>query len=725
MARFDVKSSDFSISFSRGRWKEVWDEADRNVGAANLTSLYAVEGAEASFSFTPDDDTAATQVASGGAAFFFDNVSYDVWLEFDSNCTEFEVTDTSKAVEDSYTRHGKVLTARLDFKNDIGRADLNFRYRREGVLHEVTFSFEVLSSKLDYHKDWQLVFNDIERKYPMLAADYLRRTYHAFDREPKTDSPTPDLIWWNLFKEEQSPFIKACELVVSRPRKRLHPLVEYRRADQLKETTPAIEEQFLEHRSNPGYLNHTAREDMSHDTVENRFVKYALQFVSRNYERLILRIEKEYGERLSENEKDEMTAVGAKLRRLMNHPFFRDVGRFIGLRQESPVLQRAPGYSTVWRSFAILNASYMFYKGARRLQTKNIADLYEIWCFLKVEEIVRTCCANCDVVENYKMLDSKFVQQLDEGEGSSVVFKDAATGVELARLVYNLNIPFKGISKSEHVFTPTSLTDKADQKPDIVLRLTKTLNGDAGFKMTYLFDAKYRIDNQLDHIDYPPQDALNQMHRYRDAIYFGDTSDSGHDEQLKKEVIGGYVLFPGAGTIPSKPLEGQPDHRPRFIKSVDRVNIGAFPLRPGNQANIDSLTAFVQELVDKNPQREVKETIPHKGTIQAFPEDIQIPADRILSSLNWRTPPEEARCIFRHKMFFMKVSDYALPVSPDQVRLITIPWNPVVTMVVEKCYQNLMPADIRQLTKERFPFAAGVYHVWSGVLANVARGFGA
>ena len=67
MARFDVKSSDsdFSISFSRGRWKEVWDEADRNVGAANLTSLYAVEGAEASFSFTPDDDTAATPVASG------------------------------------------------------------------------------------------------------------------------------------------------------------------------------------------------------------------------------------------------------------------------------------------------------------------------------------------------------------------------------------------------------------------------------------------------------------------------------------------------------------------------------------------------------------------------------------------------------------------------------------------------------------------------------------
>ena len=62
--------------------------------------------------------------------------------------------------------------------------------------------------------------------------------------------------------------------------------------------------------------------------------------------------------------------------------------------------------------------------------------------------------------------------------------------------------------------------------------------------MTWLFDAKYRIDGKEKGVDVPPEDAINQMHRYRDAIYFKDYADR---EALKKEVIGGYILFPGDG----------------------------------------------------------------------------------------------------------------------------------------------------------------------------------
>ena len=31
--------------------------------------------------------------------------------------------------------------------------------------------------------------------------------------------------------------------------------------------------------------------------------------------------------------------------------------------------------------------------------------------------------------------------------------------------------------------------------------------------MTYLFDAKYRIDGKVNGVDTPPEDAINQMHR--------------------------------------------------------------------------------------------------------------------------------------------------------------------------------------------------------------------
>lgn len=44
-------------------------------------------------------------------------------------------------------------------------------------------------------------------------------------------------------------------------------------------------------------------------------------------------------------------------------------------------------------------------------------------------------------------------------------------------------------------------------------------------KMTYLFDAKYRIGGKdRNGVDVPPDDAINQMHRYRDAIYYKNYS---------------------------------------------------------------------------------------------------------------------------------------------------------------------------------------------------------
>lgn len=75
------------------------------------------------------------------------------------------------------------------------------------------------------------------------------------------------------------------------------------------------------------------------------------------------------------------------------------------------------------------------------------------------------------------------------------------------------------------------------QKPDIVLQLTKN-DLQQGMKMTYLFDAKYRIDGRQNGVDTPPDDAINQMHRYRDAIYYKDYDSHA----LKKEVIGGYIF---------------------------------------------------------------------------------------------------------------------------------------------------------------------------------------
>lgn len=123
-----------------------------------------------------------------------------------------------------------------------------------------------------------------------------------------------------------------------------------------------------------------------------------------------------------------------------------------------------------------------------------------------------------------------------------------------------------------------------------------------GMKMTYLFDAKYRIDGNVNGVDTPPNDAINQMHRYRDAIYYKDYDGS----QLKKEVIGGYILFPGDGAS----LDVA---KARFQRSINEVNIGAFPLRPKDERNRKLLELFIAELIENRATDMLSDAIPQKG----------------------------------------------------------------------------------------------------------------
>ena len=107
--------------------------------------------------------------------------------------------------------------------------------------------------------------------------------------------------------------------------------------------------------------------------------------------------------------------------------------------------------------------------------------------------------------------------------------------------------------------------------------------------------------------DYPPPDALNQMHRYRDAIYYG----SDRFEHTAKEIIGGYILFPGRYRNESG------GKTPYFIDSIKEVNIGAFPLLPnGDHPEEEGKMLrdhLVQILRTEERYEQIKDSIPQKG----------------------------------------------------------------------------------------------------------------
>lgn len=596
MELLTIEHKDFTMIVECTKFDGIWNKAKSNVGEDKLYSTYSWSEGVVSVKRTLDADH-EIDIEQGvpAPATFFDNADYPIWIEFKDYVKDAQFGSILQNDNDrlSFRRH--ILAGFINYKNEIGRSEIQIIYKVDKETRTFRFGFEVLSTKLDYHEHWCAIVEDIEREYRMLSLDYMRRTFHGFS--PDQNGEHPDIVWWSVFEGEQQKFIKACKSIIDRPRHRLHGEEVYLRADKLIQTPHYIENKLAEHRKEPAYLYRVEQHILSNDTQENRFLKFALHQISKRYEDLRQRIEAV--KTASDTMKAAIHATSESLKRLQHHPFFRTIGRFKGINQESMVLQKATGYSQVYRTWNLLRRAYSLNDGLYRLQTKDIATLYEIWCFIEVSHIVKDQLRLQDEdVEHRNRLEMNgvFSWELGKGEHSRILFRK--DGVELAELVYN---PKNADKENNNVGMKDLVVPTVPQKPDIVLQLTKN-DLQQGMKMTYLFDAKYRIDGKDKGVDVPPEDAINQMHRYRDAIYYKDYDANA----LKKEVIGGYILFPGDGEPNDVAVS-------KFYKTIKEVNIGAFPLRPKDVENRKLLEKFIDELIHTKSSETIAHVIPQKG----------------------------------------------------------------------------------------------------------------
>lgn len=596
MELLTIEHKDFTMIVECTKFDGIWNKAKRNVGEDKLYSTYSWSEGVVSVKRTLDADH-EIDIEQGvpAPATFFDNADYPIWIEFKDYVKDAQFGSILQNDNDRFSFRRHILAGFINYKNEIGRSEIQIIYKVDKETRAFRFGFEVLSTKLDYHEHWRTIVEDIEREYRMLSLDYMRRTFHGFS--PDQNGEHPDIVWWSVFEGEQQKFIKACKSIIDRPRHRLHGEEVYLRADKLKQTPHNIENRLAEHRKEPAYLYRVEEHILSNDTQENRFLKFALYQISKRYEDLRQRIEAV--KTASDTMKAAMLATSESLKRLQHHPFFRTIGRFKGINQESMVLQKATGYSQVYRTWNLLRRAYSLNDGLYRLQTKDIATLYEIWCFIEVSHIVKEQLhlENEEVEHRNRMeMNGIFSWELGKGEHSRILFRK--DGVELAELVYD---PKNADKENNNVGMKGLVVPTVPQKPDIVLQLTKN-DLQQGMKMTYLFDAKYRIDGRQNGVDTPPDDAVNQMHRYRDAIYYKDYDS----HVLKKEVIGGYILFPGDGETADVEVS-------RFYKTIKEVNIGAFPLRPKDKRNRQLLEHFIEQLIQTKSCETIANVIPQKG----------------------------------------------------------------------------------------------------------------
>lgn len=599
MELLKIEHEDFTLSIECTRYNDVWTKAKQHVGEQNLTSTYSwTEGVQSVKRYL--DDGGELEISPHdkfAPAIFFDNTDYPIWGEFDSRVTNVRFASILQSDNERFNYHKSrhILAGFINFGNDIGRSELKIKYDVAGKEHTFVFSFDVLSTKLNYHAHWRSIIADIEREYSMLSLDYMRRTFHSFASDSEGESS--DLVWWSIFQAQEERFLTAVRYIIERPRHRLRSETTYQRLDKIKRVPNTLENEIAEHRLEEGRLYQVAKHVHSNDTQENRFLKFALAEIAKKYDALKRKIEAL--ENSSAALREEMSNTKSLMQSLQRHPFFRSVGPFQGFSQGNLVLQKATGYTDVYSTWILLRRAYSLYEGLFHLQSKDIATLYEIWCFIKISHIIKEQLGISaeDVDHRNRMeMGGLFTWDLGKGERSRILFR--RNGIELAELIYN---PKYSQRENEAASVGNFVVKTVAQKPDIVLQLVKD-DIHAGMKMTYLFDAKYRIESSGCDVDYPPDDAINQMHRYRDAIYYKKDQDA----PLRKEIIGGYILFPGNGDT----LDVQASS---FYRAIQEVNIGAFPLRPEDADNRKLLSDFIHTLITRDGQTLIEGSIPQKG----------------------------------------------------------------------------------------------------------------
>ena len=540
----------------------------------------------------------------------FETCKYQVRLLFHGLDRESmpEIRHARKDVEDSFFydeelngRDEKSLTGELDFINEPGVFKLDFSYQKNGIRKEAYVTFDVVSPKLDTKNDYKSLLREVNKEYEDVIYRYLSITLQQFARGRLNS----DATWMAAFQSVVDDYIKNVKRVIQNPHSQIAIYRTSRKAEQIKFWTPTMEERYgevkKEGKLEECYFDYNEVRS-TQNTMENRFVKHTLQTIGKRLSTVITTILNATQEELSERHRQMWKDYQTSLYKLAKHPFFKSIERFDGMAQESLVLQNRTGYQQIYKDWLKLKRGIDFYNGAANIGTLQIWEIYELWCFIKMKKLVAEVLGIDKGKPSHEQLITEpkgtLLNPFEKSSSEHVVEyhypKAEETDTDERKAELTAHEGDVVTLHYQHTFSRSSGKDRygmgintatTEQRPDIVLNIRKA-SGEV--VLTYLYDAKYRVinDKKLDADfeeqdmsenmampggDYPPTDAVNQMHRYRDAIYYSKE----HEPYRSKEIIGGYILFPGRG-------DDEYVKKRYYSASVESVNIGAFPLLPNS-----------------------------------------------------------------------------------------------------------------------------------------------
>ena len=503
------------------------------------------------------------------------------------------------SVSEAFDFDGKTLVGVLDFVNAPGKFHFEIVWYRGGVRESAAFDWMVVSEELNVQSDYKEIVTTIEENAPGLVRAFLAKSKGSAGLIRRDD--TNDAIWADIFNEIGDRYQRACEWIVNRPHLKYISEVEYRRAGLVKRWTPGLVNSYatMDKGRRAVALFRTEHISPQVDTVENRFVKFTLRSVVGRLEKFASVCEGH--KTVSEVFVTDLRARAAKLAKTMRNPFFAGVGRFTGLRQESMVLQRRQGYADIYATWLMLKHTLDTTQTGLAVGHRPISALYEFWCFLRMADLLEKDFGFGHpegMIEGAKVYDDLFEEpdpdKIDTTTLSALTYTYPEKEGVSVKLLYQQNYGKETSDGDLAYYNP--------QRPDIVLVIERGKD-----VFTYLFDAKYRIDERGGK-DASPAEPINDMHRYRDAILYRSQED---DRKLSRQIVGAYVLYPG------RPLPQSYN----YAELIKNENIGAIPLLPGEDGG-SALKSFIGEILSKKtPESHLSADIPTRGTTVVVGKD--------------------------------------------------------------------------------------------------------
>ncbi|WP_457651444.1 DUF2357 domain-containing protein [Rhodocaloribacter sp.] len=463
---------------------------------------------------------------------------------------------------------GRIVHGVINFGAQVGES--RFVVEVDGAPH-VAFTVEVFPSKLDYRRDYEAIRADVEDIAEGLAYEYLRATTRPA-RSVATRRPDA-AAWATLLRHVLGALERALDHVARHPGWSLARATEPVRAERIRRSDTAVL-RAVRKGGGHGDLQRmrggvpvrrrlpARRAVYTLDTPEHRWLAAQLRQVRARLARLSAEERRRRPGLRHARALGELDDMARRAARLAALEPWRDLE---GGAPATPTLRllTAPGYREAYQTCLLLRRGLTLEGGPLALSLKDLHLLYEYWCFLTLVRLAAEVTGAGLPAEQLLTVERYGLRmRLRRGRAQTVTFPLA--GSRRLAITYNPRFGGKGYL--------------VPQQPDLVLSLGRP----GGPRTRYVLDAKYRLDASPAYvrrfgIPGPPVDALNALHRYRDAILDRDRRERGG-----RTVAQAVALYPYREPEPGTYAAG------RHGRALEEVGVGAIPLLPGATAHLEA-----------------------------------------------------------------------------------------------------------------------------------------